>query len=277
MNTQQGSSSASAAPAASASTSSSQAQAVLASATATPQSSPGPGAASASGSATRKNKRAERVAARAAGGGDAGAGAGSAEPILSKAERKAKQAAEAAAAAAGGSGTGSGAGSAANSSNAGTVSQRARDSVSGHATGKVAAAHRDSPNSLNTNAAAAALFGNVSLPQTTSQQSSSLITSVHKRAVHPSILLLSSLLASKQLTGANARAMAVLLALRDFIAQYRTPMGATLTRDLVTKLGVQIGHLKEARPLGTSVGHAIRYLKYEISVTDKDWDEQTVS
>lgn len=100
---------------------------------------------------------------------------------------------------------------------------------------------------------------------------------MHKRAVHPSILLLSSLLASKQLTGANARAMAVLLALRDFIAQYRTPMGATLTRDLVTKLGVQIGHLKEARPLGTSVGHAIRYLKYEISVTDKDWDEQTVS
>ena len=71
--------------------------------------------------------------------------------------------------------------------------------------------------------------------------------------------------------------MAVLMALRDFVQDYTTPQGATLTRDLVTKLGVQIGHLKEARPLGTSVGHAIRYLKYEISVTDKDWNEARVS
>lgn len=50
-----------------------------------------------------------------------------------------------------------------------------------------------------------------------------------------------------------------------------------LNRDLVTKLGHQIGGITAARPLGTSAGNAVRYLKYEIGVVPADMGEEEVS
>lgn len=110
-----------------------------------------------------------------------------------------------------------------------------------------------------------------------SYPSSSTSTTSASISIHPSILSLAVQLSTLSLTGANARAIAVLGALSDFIRDYRVPKGMVLSRDLVTKLSPQINHLVEARPLGTSVGNAIRYLKYEISVTKVDWTEEEVS
>jgi translation initiation factor eIF-2B subunit delta len=81
-------------------------------------------------------------------------------------------------------------------------------------------------------------------------------------------------LASHTLLGSSARAIATLAALRDFIVDYHTPAGAVLNRDMVTKLGHQISGITSARPLGTSAGNAVRYLKYEISVVPAEMGER---
>lgn len=84
-------------------------------------------------------------------------------------------------------------------------------------------------------------------------------------------------LASHTLLGSSARAIATLAALKDFISDYKTPKGAALNRDLVTKLGHQISGITSARPLGSSAGNAVRYLKYEISVVPAEMGEAEVS
>ncbi|KDN47993.1 nagb/rpia/CoA transferase-like protein [Tilletiaria anomala UBC 951] len=199
-------------------------------------------------------------------------------PILSRAERKAKAGSDLNASSAtsrsGPSGQAHAAGqvsvTASGSSKQTRQQQQQHPHGKAHAHGQASSSHPYPLASI-----ASTLFGNVHMPPSRSLLSASLTQSLHRRTIHPSVLLLGTLLSTYQLTGANARAMAVLLALRDFVSDYKTPDGATLTRDLVTRLSSQIAFLKEARPLGTSVGHAIRYLKYEISVTDKDWDEST--
>ena len=118
-----------------------------------------------------------------------------------------------------------------------------------------------------------ALFGNVAVAKTAPEMRQHIVSASYRAQIHPSVLKTSQHLASFSIVGADARAIAVLKALRDFIVDYRTPPGAVLNRDLVTKLGPQIGFLVNARPLGASAGHAIRYLKYEISVTPVDLDE----
>lgn len=118
-----------------------------------------------------------------------------------------------------------------------------------------------------------ALFGNVAVAKTAPEMRQHIVSASYRAQIHPSVLRTAQHLASFSIVGADSRAIAVLKALRDFIVDYRTPPGAVLNRDLVTKLGPQIGFLVNARPLGASAGHAIRYLKYEISVTPVDLDE----
>lgn len=50
-----------------------------------------------------------------------------------------------------------------------------------------------------------------------------------------------------------------------------------LNRDLAAKLGHQISGITSARPLGSSAGNAVRYLKYEISVIPAEMGEEEVS
>ncbi|PWN90185.1 IF-2B-domain-containing protein [Acaromyces ingoldii] len=118
------------------------------------------------------------------------------------------------------------------------------------------------------------LFGNVSTSKSSAQLAPYVTAATHRAQVHPSVLKLAQQLSSFSIVGADARAIAVLGALRDFVADYRTPQGAVLNRDLVTKLNPQITFLVTARPLGASVGHAIRFLKYEISVVPVELSEQ---
>lgn len=121
------------------------------------------------------------------------------------------------------------------------------------------------------------LFGNVSTSAHSKELSKQVVAASYRSQIHPSVLKLAQHLSNFTIVGADARAIAVLKVLRDFVVDYRLSSGAVFSRDLVTKLGPQIGFLVNARPLGASVGHAIRYLKYEISVTPVELNENEVS
>ncbi|KAF9518360.1 hypothetical protein BS47DRAFT_1338290 [Hydnum rufescens UP504] len=95
-----------------------------------------------------------------------------------------------------------------------------------------------------------------------------------KADIHPSILRLALQFAEFRIVGANARCISTLTALKTVIQDYATPPQTTLSRHLMTHLSPQITHLVAARPMSTSMGNAIRYLKYEISILDIDLPEQ---
>lgn len=66
---------------------------------------------------------------------------------------------------------------------------------------------------------------------------------------------------SGDLSGGNARCIAMLQAFEEAIKDYSTPPEKTLTRDLTTKIGSYVSFLIECRPLSISMGNAIRFLK----------------
>ncbi|CEH12634.1 Translation initiation factor 2B, delta subunit (eIF-2Bdelta/GCD2) [Ceraceosorus bombacis] len=113
------------------------------------------------------------------------------------------------------------------------------------------------------------LFSNVAdrHPRSHDAFLASKIGSTHA-PLHPSIIRLSFLISTFNLMGASARTIGVLGAFKDVVRDYRTPKGAVLSRDLIGKLAPQINALVHARPLGQGVAHAIRYLKYEVSLLD---------
>lgn len=118
-----------------------------------------------------------------------------------------------------------------------------------------------------------ALFGNVSSGKPHKAHTAALVSASFRSNIHPSILRLSSQLAQYKLVGADTRAIALLRAMTDVIRDYTTPRGEMLNRDLLKTVSVQVGHLVDARALGTSQGVAVRYLKYEISVVSADLTE----
>lgn len=59
----------------------------------------------------------------------------------------------------------------------------------------------------------------------------------------------------------------------QIISSYTPPPQTSLTRHLpTTHLNPQIAHLIRARPLSVSMGTAIRFLKYEISLIEMEMD-----
>lgn len=91
--------------------------------------------------------------------------------------------------------------------------------------------------------------------------------------VHPVIVRLGLDYARGAVRGANARCIAMLEAFREVVKDYRVPEGKTLQRDLVAHLSVNVGFLVEARPLGTAMGNAIKYLKTYVTHLDGRMDE----
>ncbi|KAG0664997.1 hypothetical protein C6P46_000623 [Rhodotorula mucilaginosa] len=91
--------------------------------------------------------------------------------------------------------------------------------------------------------------------------------------IHPSILRLALQYSEFKVVGANARCIAMLEAFKDIITSYTPPPQTSLTRHLpTTHLNPQIAHLIRARPLSVSMGTAIRFLKYEISLIEMEMD-----
>ncbi|GAA5971939.1 hypothetical protein JCM21900_003955 [Sporobolomyces salmonicolor] len=114
-------------------------------------------------------------------------------------------------------------------------------------------------------------FLHLDLPMPSSSLSHSLGAST--AGIHPSIIRLALQYSEFKVVGANARCIAMLEAFKDIIASYTPPPQTTLTRHLpTTHLNPQIAHLIRARPLSVSMGTAIRYLKYEISLIEMEMD-----
>lgn len=67
------------------------------------------------------------------------------------------------------------------------------------------------------------------------------------------------------ITGGNARCIAMLQALQESIKDYSTPPEKALIRDLTTKINHSVSFLIECRPLSISMGNAIRFLKTRIT------------
>lgn len=119
----------------------------------------------------------------------------------------------------------------------------------------------------------ASLFGNVTLPRNARMNAMNWSSAAARGIIHPAVLTLCHQLSTFAIRSANQRAMAVLRALGEVIRDYKTPHGAVLSRDLLTRVSQQVGFIVESRPLNTATGHAVRFLKYEISVVEASLSE----
>jgi translation initiation factor eIF-2B subunit delta len=98
----------------------------------------------------------------------------------------------------------------------------------------------------------------------------------HKE-VHPAVQRLGTQISSYEICGSSARCVGMLLAFKEAIQAYKTPIGTSIPRDLIkTCLTPQIEFLKTCRPISESMGNAIRYLKKLIVEIDPNEDEQQV-
>ncbi|KIM45866.1 hypothetical protein M413DRAFT_16687 [Hebeloma cylindrosporum] len=95
-----------------------------------------------------------------------------------------------------------------------------------------------------------------------------------KGDIHPAIIRLGLLFSEFKICGANARCIAMLLAFKQVIQDYTTPLHNAISRHLMTHLSPQITHLVSARPMSVTMGNAIRELKLEIGRIDFDMIEQ---
>ncbi|KAL1925469.1 uncharacterized protein VTP21DRAFT_352 [Calcarisporiella thermophila] len=92
--------------------------------------------------------------------------------------------------------------------------------------------------------------------------------------LHPAVVSLGLQFAQFKICGSNARCIATLTAFKKLIQDYRTPPHTTLSRHLPTYLSPQIAYLVQCRSMSTSMGNAIRQLKYEISILDIDMPDE---
>ena len=96
---------------------------------------------------------------------------------------------------------------------------------------------------------------------------------VNQENIHPAIIRLGLQYASGVISGSNARAVALLTALKRVIADYSTPEQTDFSRDLESRLRPCISFLEECRPKSVSMGNAIRYVKRQINNTPSDYSD----
>ena len=84
-------------------------------------------------------------------------------------------------------------------------------------------------------------------------------------ALHPVVMQLGCAYADGVVTGGRARCLALLRALRRKVADYTTPPEKALARDLTARINVAVQFLIDCRPLGVSMGNAIKSLKQAIA------------
>ncbi|CAD5119028.1 DgyrCDS7678 [Dimorphilus gyrociliatus] len=83
--------------------------------------------------------------------------------------------------------------------------------------------------------------------------------------IHPAVIRLGVQYAQGVICGSNARCIALLSVLKKLINDYSTPLHKELNRDFDAMLKPQISFLKQSRPMGVSMGNAIRYFKYNLN------------
>eukprot|EP00698_Gefionella_okellyi_P012665 TRINITY_DN3422_c0_g1_i2.p1 TRINITY_DN3422_c0_g1~~TRINITY_DN3422_c0_g1_i2.p1 ORF type:complete len:346 (+),score=87.26 TRINITY_DN3422_c0_g1_i2:54-1040(+) len=87
--------------------------------------------------------------------------------------------------------------------------------------------------------------------------------------VHPDMLAVGLKMAQGAITGSEARCTAMLLAFKNMISDIRTPPERTFHYEFGALLKPAIVFLKACRPLCTSMGNAIKYLKAEFQTCMK--------
>ncbi|RDX85224.1 Translation initiation factor eIF-2B subunit delta, partial [Mucuna pruriens] len=87
----------------------------------------------------------------------------------------------------------------------------------------------------------------------------------HLSPVHPAVLKVGLQYLTGDISGGNARCIAMLQAFQEAVKDYKVPPEKTLVRDLTAKISSYVSFLIECRPLSISMGNAIRFLKSRIA------------
>ncbi|KAB1212687.1 Translation initiation factor eIF-2B subunit delta [Morella rubra] len=83
--------------------------------------------------------------------------------------------------------------------------------------------------------------------------------------VHPAVYKVGLQYLARDISGGNARCIAMLQAFKEAIEDYSTPPKKTLVRDLTAKISSYVSFFIECRPLSISMGNAIRFLKSRVA------------
>ncbi|OVA05048.1 Initiation factor 2B-related [Macleaya cordata] len=83
--------------------------------------------------------------------------------------------------------------------------------------------------------------------------------------MHPAVYKVGLRYLAGDISGGNARCIAMLQAFKDAIRDYSTPPEKALIRDLTAKIGSYVSFLIECRPLSISMGNAIKFLKNRVA------------
>ncbi|CAL1370019.1 unnamed protein product [Linum trigynum] len=83
--------------------------------------------------------------------------------------------------------------------------------------------------------------------------------------MHPAIYKVGLQYLAGDISGGNARCIAMLQAFQQVVKDYSTPPEKTLPRDLTAKISSYVSFFTQCRPLSMSMGNAIRFLKNRIA------------
>ncbi|XP_027917523.1 translation initiation factor eIF-2B subunit delta-like isoform X2 [Vigna unguiculata] len=95
----------------------------------------------------------------------------------------------------------------------------------------------------------------------------------HLGLVHPSVFEAGLRYSTGEISGGNARCIAMLRALQDAIRDYCTDHEKALVRDLTAKINSYVSFFAECRPLSMSMGNAIRFVKSRIVKLSLNYSE----
>ncbi|KAI7745804.1 hypothetical protein M8C21_007357 [Ambrosia artemisiifolia] len=84
-------------------------------------------------------------------------------------------------------------------------------------------------------------------------------------SVHPAVYKVGLRYLAGDISGGNARCIAMLQAFQESIMEYSTPPEKALNRDLTAKINSYVSFLIECRPLSISMGNAIKFVKARIA------------
>ncbi|KAG7604217.1 putative nagB/RpiA transferase [Arabidopsis thaliana] len=83
--------------------------------------------------------------------------------------------------------------------------------------------------------------------------------------MHPAVYKVGLQYLSGDISGGNARCIAMLQAFQEVVKDYLTPPEKSLNRDMTAKISSYVSFLIECRPLSISMGNAIRFVKNRIA------------
>jgi translation initiation factor eIF-2B subunit delta len=97
------------------------------------------------------------------------------------------------------------------------------------------------------------------------ERDASLSASAASKEVHPLVLKAGLQMAEGLISGTSARMVAMLRALQATLADFHCPPAKVLSRELETRIKIQIQHLNDCRPKSLAMGDGIKWLKLRVA------------